>query len=685
MASAEALFQRISWKLARTLDTVQPPEQLVLTLLAIFVGMTTGAGAVLFHRFIDGVHAIFFGGADRFLSVLGPFRVMLLPAIGGLLVALIIRYPLRGRRGHGVAGVMESVALSGGRIQPLRNLLRVLASAITLGSGGSAGPEDPSVQIGAAIGSGTGQALHFSDERTRTLVACGAAAGIASAFNAPISGVFFALEIVLGQFTTAAFGVVVLSAVASAAVTQAMAGRQPAFQILPYSFVSAWELSLYSVLGLLAALVAVSYSQTLAWIHNRFALISWSPVAKTVFGGLIVGVIGVAFPQVFGVGYGTIGAVLSDGGLAVKLLLALVLLKILATAITLGSGGIGGVFAPSLFLGAMLGGAFGQVVGRLFPGIVAAPPAYALVGMAAVLAGAIRAPITAIMIPFEMTQDYHVILPLMFATVISTFVSEFLHRESVYTMELLRRGVRLERGQDIDVMKGIAVWEAMTREVDTVSTNLSLENLDLVFARSHHHGFPVLDENGDLWGVVTLQDLERAKKRGPIKDLCVRDIATTDVLVAYPDEPVWQALSRLGTRDVGRLPVVERSNPKHLVGAVRRYDIIHAYHRAIMRRMEKQEQTEKLRLGKLTGTCVVEIDIDPGDYAAKHSVGELPLPESVLLITAHRNGKSIILHGDVRLEAGDRVTAVVAHDEVDELSNLLKAGPPSAQAASESS
>ncbi len=346
MVSVQASLQRFSWKLARTLDTIQPPEQLTLTLLAILVGLSTGVVAVLFHKLIDWIHELFFGGAHHFLPFLGSFRVLLLPALGGLLVALIIRYPLRGRRGRGVAGVMESVALAGGRVRPLRSFLRVFASAITLGSGGSAGPEDPSVQIGAAIGSGTGQVLHLSDERVRTLVACGAAAGIASAFNAPISGVFFALEIILGQFTTAAFGVVVISAVASAAITQAMVGRQPAFQIPGYSFIGFWELGLYSVLGILAALVSVVYIQALERTKNRFALASWPPVAKTVFGGLLVGGIGVAFPQIFGVGYEAVGTVLSDGGMAVKLLLALIIIKIVATAITLGSGGSAACLPP---------------------------------------------------------------------------------------------------------------------------------------------------------------------------------------------------------------------------------------------------------------------------------------------------------------------------------------------------
>jgi len=655
----------------------------VLTLLALFVGVATGAVAILFHRVIDGVHSIFFGGADRYLALLGPLRYLFLPALGGLVVAWIVCFPLRGRRGHGVANIMEAVALHGGRVRPVRSFIRVFASAVTLGSGGSAGPEDPSVQIGAAIGSGTGQVLRLSDERVRTLVACGAAAGIASAFNAPISGVFFALEIVLGQFTTSAFGIVVLSAVVSAALTQAVVGRQPAFPIPSYSFVSFRELALYSLLGVLAAVVAVSYIHVLHRIKNRFALSGLPIMAKPVVGGLLVGVIGIAFPQIFGVGYEAIGAVLGNGNMEMKLLLALVIAKIVATAITLGSGGIGGVFAPSLFLGAMLGGAFGEAAGRVFPGAVAAPPAYALVGMAAVLSGAIHAPITAIMIPFEMTQDYHIILPLMFATVISTFLSEFLNKESIYSQALLNRGVRLERGQDIDVMKGVAVYEAMTRDVDTVPDDLPLDDLELVFIRSHHHGFPVLDDNEDLFGVVTIQDLEKAKEQGSIDGLAVRDIATTDILVTYPDEPVWQALRRLGTRDVGRLPVVDRSDPKRLLGAVRRYDIIHAYQRAIVRRLEKQEKTEKFRLGKLTGMRVIEIDIEPGDFAVNIPVSDLPAPVSGMLITAHRGGQSIMLQGNVRLEPGDRVTAVVAHDKVDALTQLLKSGPAPRQSGSE--
>jgi len=219
-------------------------------------------------------------------------------------------------------------------------------------------------------------------------------------------------------------------------------------------------------------------------------------------------------------------------------------------------------------------------------------------GMAAIFTGAARAPITAVLIIFEMTDDYHLILPLMLATVISTTLAEHLSKESIYTLKLVRRGVRLERGRDIDVIQGVLVREVMTAEVDTISADLDLQELDAIFAETHHHGFPVLDENGDLVGVVTLQDLARARERGPLEGHTVRDIATQSALTVFPDEPMWLALKRLGTRDVGRLPGVDRGNPRRLVGLIRRNDIVRAYQVGISRRLDLQERADKLRLGK---------------------------------------------------------------------------------------
>jgi CIC family chloride channel protein len=330
------------------------------------------------------------------------------------------------------------------------------------------------------------------------------------------------------------------------------------------------------------------------------------------------------------------------------------------------------VFAPSLFIGSMFGGAFGLIVHNLFPTVTAAPGAFALVGMAAVFAGAARAPITAIIILFEMTDDYRIILPLMLATVVSTILAEYLSKESIYTLKLVRRGIRLERGRDIDIMQGVLVSEAMTTQVDTLSADIGLQELEQIFAETHHHGFPVLDENGDLVGIVTLQDLARVRERGSLQGHTVQDIATRSVLTVFPDEPMWTALKRLGTRDVGRLPVVDRRNPRRLVGLIRRNDIVRAYNVGIGRRLDLQERVDKLRLGKLTGTEFIEITVEPGSPIAGKRVCDIQLPEDCLLTTARRGNKVSLLHGNTRIRAGDRIVALVAPDCAQDVQRMFQ-------------
>jgi CIC family chloride channel protein len=295
------------------------------------------------------------------------------------------------------------------------------------------------------------------------------------------------------------------------------------------------------------------------------------------------------------------------------------------------------------------------------------------VGMSAVFAGAAHAPITAIIILFEMTNDYRIILPLMLATVVSTLLSQRLRRENIYTLKLSRRGVRLEQGRDIDVMQGVLVGEAMTTNVDTVSADLSLVELDRAFHETHHHGFPVLNGDGGLFGVVTIQDLERARERGPIEGMYVHDIATRSVLTAYPDEPVWTALRRLGTRDVGRLPVVDRQNPQRLVGIIRRHDIVRAYKVGIRRKLEMQSRTEQFRLGKLAGTEFIEIEVPLQSPVAHRTVKELTLPDGCVLVSILRDNRVLIPHGDTRLVPGDRLTALVSLDCTTEFRRIFNA------------
>ncbi len=666
--------RRLARRTSGWLDRYQPPETAVLMGTSLLVGLGAGLGAVVFRWLIGLIHTLCYQRLGEILPFLGDHVLILAPALGGMVVGPLIYFLAREAKGHGVPEVMEAVALRGGRIRPIVVVVKSLASSISIGSGGSVGREGPIVQIGSALGSTLGQVLHMSDERIRNLVACGAAAGIAATFNAPIAGVIFALEIILGEFSTRYFSTVVISSVTASVVGRIAFGDVPAFSIPLYELVNPWELLFYVVMGLLAAFVAVGFTRILYLFEDGFdAWKRFPEYLKTPVGGALLGLGGLLFLRLnagmglgvpgepvafFGVGYEAMEWSLVGRG-TIVLLLVLVVIKILATSLTIGSGGSGGVFAPSLFIGAMFGGAFGHVVHDLFPSVTAAPGAYALVGMAAVFAGAGHAPITSIIILFEMTDDYRIILPLMLATVVSTVVAEHLSKESVYTLKLSRRGIRLERGRDIDIMQGVLVGEAMTTEVDSVSADMDLRELELAFHETHHHGFPVLDDRSELVGVVTLQDLARAQERGPVTDLKVRDIATQSVLSAFPDEPMWLALKRLGTRDVGRLPVVDRRNPRHLLGMIRRSDIVRAYRVGIGRRLDLQERADTLRLGKLTGTEFIEIVVAFDSPLAGKRVRELPLPDACLLTTARRRDKVVLLHGDTQIQAGDRIVALV--------------------------
>lgn len=663
------VLHHLARPLSRWLDRRQPTEAVVLMSTSLLVGLGAGLGAVVFRWLIERVHTLGYEG----LGLLGDYRLIVVPALGGLLVGPMIYFFAREAKGHGVPEVMEAVALRGGRIRPIVVVVKSLASSISIGSGGSVGREGPIVQIGSALGSTLGQILRMSDERIRNLVACGAAGGIAATFNAPIAGVIFALEVILGEFSVRYFSTVVISSVTASVVGRIAFGDVPAFAVPAYQMVSPWGLLFYAILGLVAAFVAVAFTRILYLFEDLFdAWRGFPEYLKTPIGGALLGVGGLLFFRAnlnqglgvpgqpvafFGVGYEAMEWALLGQG-TVLVLLALMGLKILATSLTIGSGGSGGIFAPSLFIGSMLGGAFGLVVHGLFPDITATPGAFAMVGMAAVFAGAARAPITAILILFEMTDDYRLILPLMLATVVSTVLAEYLDKESIYTLKLSRRGVRLEQGRDIDVMQGVLVGEAMTTNVDTVSADLSLQELDLLFHETHHHGFPVLDENGELLGIVTLQDLARARERGQWQDRQVRDIATRAPLTVCPDEPMWVALKRLGTRDVGRLPVVDRQNPRRLMGLIRRSDIVRAYRVGISRRLDLQERADKLRLGRLTGTEFVEIIVRQGSPLAGKPVRELPLPDKCLLTTARRGDKVILLHGETTIQEGDHLVAL---------------------------
>jgi CIC family chloride channel protein len=669
------------------LQRKQPSEDVILFSTALIVGIGAGIGAVIFRYLIQAVEWIGYTWFPSVTSNWGNAYVVIVPAIGGLIVGLLVYFFAREAKGHGVPEVMEAVAVHGGRIRPRVAVIKSLASSICIGSGGSVGREGPIVQIGSAIGSSLGQLLNLSNDRVRNLVACGAAGGIAATFNAPIAGVIFALEVILGDFELRYFISIVVSSVTASVIGRMVFGDIPAFQLpMEYGVNSLWEFLFYIILGVLAAIVGVVFVRSLYWTEDIFE--KWESVPEWVqpaIGGALLGALALAYPlftpttwdhvpQIYNVGYEVIGGALSNH-LLLGVALSLLVLKIVATSLTLGSGGSGGVFAPALFMGAMLGTAFELFVRILFPAIIAPPGAYALVGMAAVFAASAHAPITAIIILFELTGDYRIILPLMLTVVISTLLAQkMLSGESIYTLKLSRRGVHLRSGRDVDVMEGVTVEEVMTRDLDTITSDTELSEIARQFYQSRHHGLPVLDQDGKLWGLVTVSDLDRAIDQNLPADTPVTEIGKykANLLVAYPDESMGEALARFGIRGVGRLLVISRKSPDVLLGIVRRSDIIRAYNLALVRRSTVQKRSQQMQQ-KEDGAEFVTLTLSHGDDVIGRKVQDVApcLPQESILVSIKRDGKVIVPHGDTVLKAGDLVTAFVREEDLDAIYQCL--------------
>lgn len=573
-----------------------------LVFLAVLVGLAGGFGSLVFYHLIRFFTSLSFERAGEILSFLGPYYVLVPPVLGGLLVGPMIWRWAREAKGHGVPEVMQAVVRRGGRIRAPVPVVKALASSITIGTGGSAGREGPIVQISAGIGSVIGQISRLSDEKITTLVGCGAAAGIAATFNAPISGVIFAMEVVLGEFSLSTFSLIVVSSVTASTVARIYLGAAPALQVPGYELVSPQELLFYGLLGLLAGLIARLYVRTLYLAEDLFERFKTIPeYVQPALGGLLFGLVGRFVPLSFGPGYTAIeGALFNE--LPFALLASLIFIKILTTSLTLGSGGSGGVFAPGLFIGAMTGGTFGRIVHYLYPAITASPGAYALVGMSAVFAASAHAPITGILILFEMTQDYRTILPLMISTVIATVLSHYLSEANIYTTKLLRRGIDIRAGRDVNIMKSCKVGMVMTNDVTVVRKNMTVGDVIRLMQKTRHNGFPVVDGMGRLVGIITLSDIRDipVDKR---MEAVVEEAMTPDPVVVTPYDTLDEASRWLSIADVGRLPVVDGDL---LVGVITRSDIIRAYERKLLDNENREPGETAATRGRHPGTSSLQ-------------------------------------------------------------------------------
>ncbi|MFI8101290.1 chloride channel protein [Streptomyces sp. NPDC086023] len=424
-----------------------------LAALAILTGVGAGYGAVLFRWMIEGVTRVLTGHADYsaagraanpYMPWLGPYFVLLAPVVAGLLYGPLVQRFAREARGHGVPEVMYAVARRGGRIASSVAVVKSVASALCIGGGGSVGREGPIVQIGSALGSSLGSWVRAGEAHARLLVACGAAGGISATFNAPLAGVFFAMELILGDFAVRSFGMVVLSSVTASVIGRSVLGDEPFLALPPLAVDHVFAYGLFLLLGAVAGAVGVLFTKVLYWVEDGCDALWRGPEwLRPAVGGVLLGAILLALPQMYGVGYPVLQKGV-EGGYAIGFLLVLLVGKVLACSLTIGIGGSGGVFAPSLFIGGMLGSAYGLAWHHASAAVTGPPAVYAVVAMAAVFAGSARAPITAVVIVYELTGEYGIILPLMAAVAVATFVSRLLSRDTVYTAKLRRRGIVLD-------------------------------------------------------------------------------------------------------------------------------------------------------------------------------------------------------------------------------------------------
>lgn len=572
---------------------LQLSENTVLAILAVIIGVLAGLGNYALRQTIDLIHqGVIVQGMAHFAIDTGAWEwnrlyLILFPLCGGILMIPMGAYYARDLR-FGFSRFLEEVNLRGGKVPTRTIFTRGLASAITIGTGGSAGQEGPIAQIGGAIGSKVGQSFKMGGDYLKTLVACGAASGVAATFNAPIAGVFFAHEIVLlSSFELSSFTSIVIASGMSTVVSRALLGDHPEFAPPAYEVGSLWELGFYVLLGIVVGLLAAWFMSFHYRIKDWFAALKLPRLAKPVLGGLLVGIIGVCLPQVFGNGYTFIEQVLHGHGLW-YILAALVVMKAVATSITLGSGLPGGVFAPSLFLGAVAGGTFGKLLQFAFPAMGISSGAYAMVGMGSFLAAATHAPMTGIFLLFEITSSYQVIVPIMLTCVIGVTICRRFHRYSLETMDLARAGIDLEAGKERNIMKSLLVGEVMNRQPAAVAENMTLREFTQFVAGHKETNFPLVNQEGELTGILSVQDFMGVVFEEDLMDLVViKEIATHNVITAHEDEDLDQAMRKIGYRNIEQLPVVDRETHRQLIGIISRRDIVSAYNRALLGRSLK--------------------------------------------------------------------------------------------------
>jgi chloride channel protein, CIC family len=567
----------------------QPPasfRMLLVSLLSAAIGLAAGVVAFALDKLIGLFTNLFFfhrWSAD-FSSAqhnhLG-WMVIVTPVIGGLIVGVMAKYGTSKIKGHGIPEAMEAVLFNRSRIDARVAILKPISAAIAIGTGGPFGAEGPIIQTGGALGSLVGQAFHTTAVERKVLLACGAAAGMSATFNTPIAGVILAIELLLFEFKSRSFIPLVIASTLATAVHMRLLGLGPMFQVTPMDFAIPRALPLYLVLGALCGLAAVGFSKILYWVEDQFDKLPFDEMWWPAIGALGLGIIGFFVPRVLGVGYDTIGDIL-NGQLAWKLLLVVMLAKAAALVISLGSGTSGGLLAPCFMWSAAMGGLFAMVSNRFLPAAHLSPGAFALVAMGAVFGAASRATFTFIIFAFEITRDYNSVLPLMLVSVIADGVAMLLMpHTSIMTEKLARRGLHVHQDYEADVLSQVRVADTMDEHWPAIPANTTVTALALRIAQhdpdvARHEALLIFDDAGKLAGIITRGDLLRALAKDSSGVMTVQEAGTTRLMVTHPDELVSEAAAKMLRHDIGRLPVVDRTDHRKIVGYLGRSGILAA-------------------------------------------------------------------------------------------------------------
>ncbi len=574
---------------AQSTENGSGPAQFRLALVSFLaggIGLVAGGIAWILYKLIGLFTNLFF--FHRFetafvsprMSHLGAW-VIFIPVIGGLIVGLMAKYGSSKIKGHGIPEAMEAVMFNRSRIQPRVAILKPLSAAIAIGTGGPFGAEGPIIQTGGAVGSLIGQVFHTTASERKVLLACGAAAGMSATFNTPIAGVILAIELLLFEFKSRSFIPLVIASTLATAVHMQTLGTGPMFTVAQVDYAIPRALPFYLVLGVICGLAAVGFSKLLYWVEDLFDKLPVDELWWPAIGALGLGIIGYFVPRVLGVGYDTISDIL-NGQLALKLLLVVMIAKAIALVISLGSGTSGGLLAPMFMSSAALGGVFALAINRLLPSANLAAGAFALVAMGAVFGAASRAAFAFIIFAFEITRDYNAVLPLMLVTVIADGIAMlFMPKSSIMTEKLARRGLRIHQDYETDILQQVAVAETMDRDVPTVSAKMRIAELAERIAKhdpdvSRHQGLFIVDDEGKLAGLITRGDVLRALDQDSEGLLTVLEAGSKELIVAFPDEMISEASDKMLRNDIGRLPVVERGDPRKLVGYLGRNGVMAA-------------------------------------------------------------------------------------------------------------